>query len=224
MKELLAAVLMASVLPSCSAPLANQKMHRFIAMQDRKMEAWREGLTESRLYCLQALTPPECRIRLIKLTASIQRADEDWIPLRIPPYLTVIETYERHLLRKVGTFLPIDRRFADELKITASLTDQGVLTQEQLKTLVVSALRNLGDNLRNEYLSLQYDYQIALASDAQIASAVALGVAAGLVTAAAVATTPRTPPAYTSTSRTFTVMAGGRTYICTSTPTLLTCF
>lgn len=205
--------------------LVEQKMQCCLAMQDMEMEAWKAGLAESLAYCQQATVPPECAMRLIKLSASLRELDADWVPLFLPPYLQVVERYEAKLKSKAGTLYPIDRRLTDELKVTASLTDQGVLTQDQMKRLVVSALQNLRDNLMREYQGLEYEYRVALASDAQIASALAEGIAAGLVIAATAAAVAATSRAYRApvSSQSFFVFVGGRSYTCFSTPTMLSC-
>src|SRR5207249_804976 len=94
MKKYFAAAVAVSVLTSCSATLVSQKMQRFRAMQDIKMAAWEEALADSRAYCLRAVTPPECAMRLIKLSASLGQPDADWTALLLPPYLQVVEKYE----------------------------------------------------------------------------------------------------------------------------------
>lgn len=210
------------ILNGCSAPLVRQKYEELAEMQMYKIKAWSNAISLSADYC--KTTPGECRQRLIKLSAWIFRED-DWYHLFMPPYMKVIGFYETTLMNTARRILPMDERFLEELKLMAHLADIGVLSEDEARRLVTSALRNLGENIQREAQGLTYEYQVALRSDNQMHQSILAGLAAGLLTAA-VAATVRPTPASPPPIQTFTItdFSRGRMYSCHSTPNQITCF
>ncbi len=207
------------ILNGCSALLVRQKYEELAEMQMYKIKAWSNAISLSADYC--KTIPGECRQKLIKLSAWISRED-DWYRLFMPPYMKGIGFYETTLMNTAPRILPMDERFLEELKLMAHLADIGVLSEEEGRNLVTSALRNLGTNLQREAQGLTYEYQVALQSDSQIHQAILAGLATGLLVAATAPRAPASPPPI----QTFTVtdFSRGRMYSCHSTPNQITCF
>ncbi|MBI4257950.1 MAG: hypothetical protein HY619_03250 [Thaumarchaeota archaeon] len=222
LKDPLSLGLILVLLNGCAASMVRQRYRDLEVAQNIKLDAWNTAITQSASYCKGK--PRDCRTRLIKLTAWISRED-DWYPLFMPPYLKTIEFYETYLRDRAPTVLPMDERFLGELKVMAYLADTGVISDDEARRLVTSALRNLGANIQREAQGLVSEYQVALRSDNQMHQSILAGLAAGLLTAAVAATVPPTPVSPPAI-QTFTItdFSRGRMYNCHSTPNQITCF
>lgn len=210
------------LLNGCSASMVRQRYRDLEVAQNIKVDAWNTGITQSAAYCKER--PGDCRTRLIKLTGWIPRED-DWYYLFMPPYLKTIEFYETYLRDKSPEVLPMDERFLGELKVMAYLADTGVISEDEGRRLVTSALRNLGANIQREAQGLVSEYQVALRSDNQIYGSIAAGLAAGLIVAGTAALTAP-PPASPPLHQTFTITdySRGRMYNCIAAPNLISCY
>jgi hypothetical protein len=216
-------VLVLVVSYGCSAMGARQRFQELVVMQQYKFQAWNSALLLSGEYC--KTNPNECRPRLIKLSADVSRED-DWYRINMPPYSKILELYETGLRKSAPELLPMDERLTEELKVMASFADIGVLSDEEGRRLATSAMRNFRQNLLMEAQGLAYEYQVALQSDSQMHQAIAVGLAAGVISAAA--SRSYTPPQSLQSPgiQTFTItnFRTGRMYTCTSTPSQISCF
>lgn len=211
-----------TLLNGCAASMVRQRYRDLEVAQNIKLDAWNTAITQSASYCKEK--PRDCRTKLIKLTAWISRED-DWYPLFMPPYIKTVEFYETYLRDKAPQVLPMDDRFLGELKVMAYLADSRVISEDEARRLVTSALRNLGANIQREAQGLASEYQVALLSDNQIHQSILAGLAAGLITASAAALTSP-PPASPPLHQTFTITdySRGRMYNCIAAPNLISCY
>jgi len=225
--RLLPLALVPVLLASCSAYFVRQRYEQLVQMDVYKRKAWNEMMFLATEYCNS--NPGQCRTRLFKLTSSVMRED-DWHNVTIPPYIKMLSFYESWMKDNAPKPLPMDERFLDEVRIFALLADSGAITEEQARQLFTQAQRNLIENARREIQQLNYDYQAALASDTQIHEAILVGLAAGVIAVAVVASAAAysRQPAVSPTIQTFTLTdySGRQARIinCTSTPYQITCF